>query len=406
MVVMEQTRSRPARRHGQGSVYFDHLGGECRDTEPDPAKKRHRRCSGQWAGAISLGPDPKRPGKYLRAKVYGRTKAEVQDKLDAKREEAKSGVNTRASYTVAQAVKDWLAHGVDDLDDNTKTLYQGLLNALLEIIGKKKLRDLTTMDVRKAMETLTDRWSDRTFEIAKNALDRTVSYAMANDLVIRNVAALVKPPKSSKKGRPSKSMTLDQAKTLMKAAKGTRLEAYIVLSLTTGIRTEEARALGWDHVDLEGNPEAGIPPHMAVWKSVRRSGDTKTDKSRRTLELPQMAAEALREHRKRQAEDRLRAGPLWQDNGLVFASVLGEPLAAYRVKRDFQAIAEGAGLAHWTPRELRHTFVSVMSSEDVPLEEIARQVGHTRTSTTETIYRHQLKPLITRGAEAANRAFG
>src|SRR5262249_48716888 len=103
----------------------------------------------------------------------------------------------------------------------------------------------------------------------------------------------------------------------------------------------------------------------------------------------------------------LAAGPLWQDSGLVFTSALGEPLAAYRVNRDFQALAKRAGLGEgWTPRMMRHTFVSVMSAEDVPLEEIARQVGHTRPSTTETIYRKQLRPVITRSAEAANRAFG
>jgi hypothetical protein len=65
-----------------------------------------------------------------------------------------------------------------------------------------------------------------------------------------------------------------------------------------------------------------------VWHSVRQGGDTKTAKSRRTLALPQTAIEALREHRKRQAEDRLAAGALWQDHGLVFASSIGTPLDA------------------------------------------------------------------------------
>src|SRR5690242_7431705 len=77
-----------------------------------------------------------------------------------------------------------------------------------------------------------------------------------------------------------------------------RLGAYVILSLTTGIRTEEARALRWDHVDLDGDPNARtpVPPSIAVWRSVRLHGDTKTEKSRRTLALPQSAAAALREH--------------------------------------------------------------------------------------------------------------
>jgi integrase len=100
-----------------------------------------------------------------------------------------------------------------------------------------------------------------------------------------------------------------------------------VLSLATGIRTEEARELHWNHVDLDANPDAArpAPPSVAVWRSVREGGDTKTAKSRRTLALRQAAVQALRDHRKRQAEDRLAAGSLWQDHGLVFASAIGTP---------------------------------------------------------------------------------
>jgi len=88
---------------------------------------------------------------------------------------------------------------------------------------------------------------------------------------------------------------------VLQAAANYRTSAYVVLSLTTGIRTEEARALRWDHVDLE----AGT---VAVWRSVRSHGDVKTEKSRRTLGLPQATVEALREHLERQADDRLKAG--------------------------------------------------------------------------------------------------
>jgi len=77
------------------------------------------------------------------------------------------------------------------------------------------------------------------------------------------------------------------------------------VSLTTGIRTEEARALPWDHVDIDSDPRAGVPPHIAVWRSVRAGHDTKTERSRRTLALPQSAVAALREQRRRQAAAQL-----------------------------------------------------------------------------------------------------
>lgn len=112
---------------------------------------------------------------------------------------------------------------------------------------------------------------------------------------------------------------------LLQGAQDCRLNAYVVLSLTVGIRTREARELHWDHVDLHGDPGAArpVPPSVAVWHSVRQGGDTKTARSRRKLALPQAAVQALKEHRKRQAEDRLAVGRLWQDHGLVFASALG-----------------------------------------------------------------------------------
>jgi integrase len=122
---------------------------------------------------------------------------------------------------------------------------------------------------------------------------------------------------------------------VIRAARPYGLYAYVVLSLLVGVRTEEARALRWDHVDLEGNPDADppVPPHVDVWRSLRAHGDTKTKKSRRSLGLPRMAVEVLREHLQRQADARLRAGVLWQDNGLVFTAALGTQLDAADVRR-------------------------------------------------------------------------
>jgi len=139
---------------------------------------------------------------------------------------------------------------------------------------------------------------------------------------------------------------------------------------------------------------------VAVWRSARQGGETKTPKSRRTSALPRTAVQALRERQKRQEEDRPAAGALWQDHGLVFCSTVGTPLDAANVRREFRKITEAAGLGEgWAPRDLRHAFVSLMSAGGVPVEEIARLAGHNRTATTELVYRHELRPVITTGAE-------
>jgi integrase len=143
-------------------------------------------------------------------------------------------------------------------------------------------------------------------------------------------------------------------------------------------------------------------------RSVRIGADTKTRKSRRTLELPQRCADALRLHRDRQDQLRKRAGDRWHDNNdLVFASNVGTELSAGNVRRSFRVILTAAGLdpADWTPRELRHSFVSLMSDAGVPIEKIARLVGHTGTATTETVYRKQIRPVVMGGAEVMDRLF-
>jgi len=372
------------RGHGEDAIYLD------------PAKNR-------YVGAVSLGFGP--DGKRLRRKVTGRTKQEVREKLKALHAELDRGLRTSATYTVRQAVDDWLDGGLPGRSERTRSIYREALTPLLDRIGSRSLKELTARDVRKGLDALGDRLSTRYLQIARASLARAIRYAEAHDLVGRNVATLIDAP-AGQVGRPSRSLTLDQSLALLQAAQESRLNAYVVLSLTVGIRTEEARELHWDHVDLDGDPGAArpVPPSVAVWHSVRQGGDTKTARSRRTLALPQAAVQALREHRKRQAEDRLAAGPMWQDHGLVFASAVGTPLDAANVRREFRKITEAAGLGtRLAPRDLRHTFVSLMSADGVPVEEIARLAGHNRTATTELVYRHELRPVITTGAEAMDR---
>jgi integrase len=374
----------------------------------------------QYVGSVSLGYGP--DGKRIRRKVFGKTKQEVRDRLKALHQELNSGVRSSSNYTVRQTVEDWLREGLDSTSERTRTLYEGLLGPLLEMIGARQLRELTAADVRSALGKLVTRYFTRSLQITRNSLERVIRHAEADDLVGRNVAALVKPPRG-RSGRPSKSFTLEQTKALLAAAERTRWYAYVALSLLVGIRTEEARALRWDHVVTWVDDNTGWQPvttagfdaarsgedryAIYVWRSDRYGGDTKTEKSRRTLALPQRCVEALRQHTERQDRDRLRAGELWEDHGLVFASRIGTPLTANNVIRAFRIVTKKAGLGEdWVPREMRHTFVSVLSANGVPVESIALLAGHERTATTESVYRHEIRPALTQGAEVMDKIFG
>jgi len=116
---------------------------------------------------------------------------------------------------------------------------------------------------------------------------------------------------------------------------------------------------------------------------------------------------ALEKQWRQQARDRAIAGEVWHDHGLVFASAIGTPMGANNVIRDFRKITVRAGLGPgWVPREMRHTFVSVLSASGVSVESIAHLVGHERTATTESVYRHELRPALTDGAEVMDKIFG
>jgi integrase len=372
------------RGYGEDSVYW-HV-----------AKER-------YVGAISLGYDPK--GKRIRKSVTGKTKAEVRDKLKELHRELDEGTASSPTYRLDQAVSAWLASL--DLHPSTVANYRFMAKHVTTELGSlDRLRDLTAKDVQEFLEELP--LSTRSRKLVHKILRDSIQHAMIAGLAGRNVAAIVNSTPRGSAGRPSKALSVAQSEAVLNAAKGTRLEAYLALSLMTGIRTEEARALTWEHVNLDGNPAADppVPPHVALWRSVRAHGDTKTERSKRTLAMPEFVADALRGHRARQAAERLRAGPRWKEHDLVFASTTGTPRSAGNVRRDFQAICEKAGLGKaWTPRELRHSFVSMLSADGVATEDISHLVGHSSTRTTERVYRDELRPVLRTGAERMGRIF-
>ncbi len=198
-----------------------------------------------------------------------------------------AGLKTTGNYTVALAVQDWLAKGLKGRDEETITANRILAEQhVLPLIGACKLTELAADDVDEWLDGLTAKLATRSLQGVHAILKWSIRQARARDRVLRNVAELVTTPKG-KPGRPSKSMTFEQATAMLEQAKASRLHAYVVVSLLTGIRTEEARALRWSHAVAWVSDEAGWRPvtdvgfdhdrfAIYVWRSVRANGDTKT----------------------------------------------------------------------------------------------------------------------------------
>jgi integrase len=365
-----------AARRAAGSAYFEH-SGECRD-------QRHRSCAGRWRGELVV----QRGGKRYRRRVTGQTKSDVHDQLEVIRTEVGAGVRTSRTYTVDRTVADW----IDSLDraDKTISTINEIVAPLLDEIGEPPLRDLEADDVLQGLRTMAKTHATRTVRDARANLERAVKFAQARGKIGRNVVSLVKPPKGKAPGRPSKSLTVLQARSLIRAAEDDALMlAHILLGLGSGVRTEEARALMWEDCHLDDEA-----PWISVTRSVRVSGDAKNRTSRRALVLPERVAQPLLAHAEKSG----------RDSGLVFCTRTGKPLAAGNVRRSFRRLCRKAGLGEeWTPRELRPTYASMMSDEGVPIEQIGRLMGHAGGSTvTERIYRKQINPRPISGSEAIN----
>lgn len=349
-------------------------------------------------------------GKRQVKRASGRTKTEAKKRLKEILRDLDDGVGVRGhQFTVEDALLDWLEHGLAGRDPKTLETSTILVNRhLVPGLGQRRLRELTADDVDAWLARAAQTSSTSTLSKLLSILRRTIQRQMARDRVKRNVALLCELP-TGQAGRPSKALSLDQAQRVLKAAATSDLHAYISLSLLTGARTEELRALTWADLDLDGDPTATPrrPANVQLWRSVRATGDTKTKLSRRTLALPVQCVRALAEHRSSQDALIARMGDRWQHHDLVFCTQRGTPLDAANVRRSFRRVLKGAGLdaKSWTPRELRHSFVSLMSDAGVPVEEIARIVGHRGTVVTETVYRKQLRPIITTGAETMDRIF-
>ena len=156
----------------------------------------------------------------------------------------------------------------------------------------------------------------------------------------RNVASLVTPPRVRRQEMQTLSET--NSRGSLEAASGDRLEALYVLALTTGMRQGELLGLKWQDVDMERGS-------LQVKATLQRTpsgfvlAEPKTPRSRRQVVLSAIAVAALRRHKVRQAEERLRLGAAWEDNDLVFANEVGKPIEATNlIRRSFQRILKGA----------------------------------------------------------------
>jgi hypothetical protein len=173
----------------------------------------------RWVASVTVGYTAS--GKRIFKRARGRTKSEAQRKLkEIVRDYEDRLVIGGYGYTVADAVRDWLAFGLSGRDSNTITKCTILANThIIPALGARKLRDLSADEIDKWLADMAQIVSTRTLREVRSVLKRAVTRAQARDKVKRNVVLLCDIPRG-RQGRPSKSLTLAQAEALLKIFNG------------------------------------------------------------------------------------------------------------------------------------------------------------------------------------------
>jgi integrase len=362
-----------------------------------------------YTGQISLR-DPDNPRIRRRPKVHAATESECWAKLDALREEyRKTGTVARQDTTVETVVREFLRHPPAEWRSPiSREVYAAQGQRIIAAVGKLKLVRLTPGQVDAMLRDMAGQGLSRsTIDRTRSLLVRAIRRAERDGLVPRNVAALSEMPAAP--ARVSKAMTLEQVGALLKLELSPWWRAYITAGVMTGLRPGELLGLRWEDLDLD----QGV---LKVRQSMKRgrgqgraglaAGALKTAQSRRTLRMPAPVRAALGALRREQAADRLKLGEHYTQSGLVFADNAGRPVWPQGTGREFQALCERAGLGRdWTPRELRHTFVSQLSAAGVDLETVADLVGHANSNITRAVYRHQLADKVGTAAAVFDRIY-
>jgi len=342
-----------------------------------------------------------------RKTLYGKTRSEVSAKLSKALTDREGGLTYDAGkQTVEEYLARWLSNSVrDTVRQRTYERYESIVRVhLAPAIGKVKLKALTPDHVRGLYRKKLDGGlAPRTVLHIHRTLSKALKQATDDGLIPRNAAAPVKPPRPSREEiRP---LNREQVQALFEAAREDRLEALYVVAVTAGLRRGELQGLKWEDLDLEGGT-LQVRRTLSEPKGGYIFEAPKSGKGH-NIRLTQRATAALTRHRKRQLEERIRLGTLWQDHDLVFPSGTGTPVSGGNLNRAFKTLLKRAGLPHsFRFHDLRHTCATLLLRQGVNPKFVQELLGHRDVSLTLNTYSHVLPDMGDVVASAMDEALG
>jgi len=352
------------RGHGEGSIY-------------------QRKKDGRWVAAIMLE-------NHKRKYIYGDTRREVQEALKKALHEQQQGtLSTGPEQTLKVYLERWLEQVCKlTMRPNTYNQYRSIVRRhLVPALGSIKLEKLTPERIQSFCAQKQDEGlSAKTVVIIHGVLSSALDNAFKWGLIPRNVARLVSLPRIER--YEAQTLTVGQALKLLGVARGSRIEALLLVALTTGMRRGELLALRWEDIDLEAsilhvrrtvNPITGLG---------YKEGEPKSKAGRRKIVLSEVTIEALKEHRQGQEQVRARVGARWQEHGIVFCNKYGGFFNPTTVLNAFKKLLRDAGLPDIRIHDLRHSAATILAAARVDLKTIQERLGHSSIAITADIYSH------------------
>jgi integrase len=352
---------------------------------------------GKWAAQMTV-PDGRRKT------YYGATEREVKAKLKAGLRDLDRGqkpADTRRK--TAEFLEDWLIIARLTVRPRTYANYAQLVRRYaVPALGKVPVVRVSAEQVQQLYATMLEQGlSPTTVHHLHAVLHRAFAQARKFKIITENPCELVDAPRMAH--HEMQTLSPERVRTFLVAAAGHRCEALFTLAVTTGMRQGELLGLHWADVDLTAGS-------VQVRTSLQRGehgvvlGMPKTEKSRRKIELTEIALDALRRHRARQVEERLLLGPDWHEHDLVFPNGIGKPAAAGHIlQREFYPLLERAKLPHIRFHDLRHTAATLMMLQGTPPKVVSEMLGHSQTGITMDLYSHVTPTMHRDAVTALNR---
>jgi len=342
------------------------------------------------------------PTGRKRKVIYAKSQAEARRKLT----EALADRNRGLTYdskgtTVEKYLARWLEDSVrGSVKATTYQSYASLVRLhVCPTLGRTKLSALTPAHVQGLYrQKLDEGLAPKSVKYIHTTLHRALKQAVRWGLVPRNVVAEADPPRVS---TPEMSpLSPSQARTLIEAASGNRLEALYVLAVTTGMRQGELLGLGWEDVDLECRT-VRVRRTLTLARGGPCLTEPKTRGSRRSIRLTAGALEALVRHRVRQDREGEATGPHgWNDQGLVFCTRRGTPIRRDNLHdKHWKPLLKRSELPDIRFHDLRHTCATILLTKGVHPKIVSEMLGHSSIAITLDTYSHVIPGL---GEVAAN----